>query len=183
MWKNGGGESVTIAEERLSGAAEQDWSAIIWQLGFTTIATPGPFSDLSGYQRLQTVVRGRGLVLVLDQGGIRREIDLTEPLTIARYDGAPSISSRLAAGPVEVINLIGRADRVALDMRILAPGEGAALAPATHVLFAFGTAATLSLEGSAATIPAGHAARLDEGVALRVEGGPVLLASVVPRGA
>jgi uncharacterized protein len=131
-WKNGGGVSTTIAGESLAGSAAGDWSGMVWQLGRTSILTPAPFSDLSGFERLQTVVRGQGLFLDMAGGAI----DLSEPFTVARYDGGAAIVSRLAQGPVEVMNLIGRRDRVRIGMEVLRAGGSAALPLATHVVVA-----------------------------------------------
>lgn len=74
------------------------------------------------------LVAGRGLVLETPIG----EIDVRTPFRPVRFQGETRIVSRLEAGPVEVVNLIGRRDAVALGLEVLAEGatfEGHALAP------------------------------------------------------
>jgi uncharacterized protein len=172
-WKNGGGVSVTIASERVPGTAPDDWSGVIWQLGRTAIVVPGPFSDLSGYERLQTVTAGTGLVLQTPEG----EIDLRRPFTVARYDGGTPITSQLDNGPVSVVNLIGRRDRVRIDMHVLGAGERCE-APAGAILYCPpGTAASGMANGDAFTLEADEAAVADRTINLLVANGTLLVAT------
>ena len=69
-WKNGGGVTIDIAESMLAGFAPGSWEGMIWRFGRTSIVTPGPFSDLSGYDRQQVLVSGSGLVLDTPVGEI-----------------------------------------------------------------------------------------------------------------
>jgi environmental stress-induced protein Ves len=107
-WKNGGGTTTTIAEQ--NG---------VWQFGRTPITAAGPFSDYAGYDRLQVLVAGRGLVLQTTDG----EIDVRVPFRPVRFKGEDKIVSRLEAGPVEVVNLIGRRADVAIELAVLEAGE------------------------------------------------------------
>jgi hypothetical protein len=180
-WKNGGGVSVTIAEARLpqTDAVVSDdngWDTVAWQFGFTSIERPGPFSDLSGFERLQTVVDGHGLVL--ETPGCA--IDLRTPLTVARYDGGLPIVSRLEAGPVGVVNLIARRAVAAIGLTVLR-SEAVTLGPGVHLAYAFGDAAMLEGDGWQAAIPAGHAARIDGVADIACSKGCALLATVTPR--
>ena len=50
------------------------------------------------------------------------EIDVRAPFRPVRFAGETPIVSRLEAGPVEVVNLIGDRSRVALDLAVLGPG-------------------------------------------------------------
>ena len=114
-WKNGGGVTTDIAESMLPGFAPGSWEGMVWRFGRTAIVTPAPFSDLSGFDRLQVLVSGSGLVLETPDG----EIDVRQPFKPVRFAGETPIVSRLEAGPVEVVNLIG--DRVARVDRSLMP--------------------------------------------------------------
>jgi uncharacterized protein len=173
-WKNGGGVSTTIAGERLPGAASGDWSGAIWQLGRTAIVAPGPFSDLSGFERLQTVVRGEGLFLDTSSGAI----DVSRPLTVVRYDGGVPIVSRLTRGPVEVVNLIARRDRKRIGLRALRAGEHAALEAGAHVLYACAGPAMARCAGEKLPIADDHAALLGDASDIACDEGVILLASV-----
>ncbi len=174
-WKNGGGVSITIAGERSPGAAAGDWSGVIWQLGRTAITTPAPFSDLAGFERLQTVVAGEGLFLDTPTDAI----DLSQPFAVARYDGGTPIVSRLEAGPVEVVNLMARRDRAGIAMAVLRPGETAAFARGRHVLYAPAGDAAAVLAGRPLDMSHDHAAAFTGEALLSCGTGIVLVASIL----
>lgn len=174
-WKNGGGESVTIAGERLPGAAPGDWSAAIWQLGRTAIVKPGPFSDLTGFERLQTVVRGEGLMLDTPSG----TIDLSRPFAVARYDGGTPIMSRLRQGPVEVVNLIARRDRATIAMRVLAPPDILDSGDGFHVAYAPADTVRLTIEDETIDISPDHGLSFSGPARIRCNRGRVVLATVL----
>jgi environmental stress-induced protein Ves len=119
-WKNGGGVSVEIASD-----------GDVWRFGRTSIATPGAFSDYTGFDRMQVLVAGGGLVLETPDG----EIDVRRPFRPVRFAGETPIVSRLEAGPVEVVNLMGDRSRVRIDLAVLAPGETWRLARGVHIAY------------------------------------------------
>ena len=180
-WKNGGGVSTDIADCYRLDAAPAAWDGVIWRLGRTQIETPGPFSDLTGYERLQVVIAGRGLVLVTPDG----EIDLREPLRPVRYDGGTPIVTRLEHGPVEVVNLI--ADRALCDiaLSVLKPGEPVELRIGLHLIYAPDGKAAGEAGCHAFTIEASDALRIeiDEPCELSISTGIVLLATINSRDA
>jgi environmental stress-induced protein Ves len=175
-WKNGGGVTLDIADASRPGADPSGWEGMIWRLGRTAIVQPGPFSDLAGYERLQAVIVGSGLVLE----GASGEIDLRRPFVPVRYDGGLPLVSRLENGPVEVVNLI--VDRAQCSADLIVPELDAtlALAPAIHILYAPGEAVTARCGGEAIAVPGGHALRIDAeaSVSLTVEAGRALLATI-----
>ena len=175
-WKNGGGVTLDIADASRPGADPAGWEGMIWRLGRTAIVAPGPFSDLSGYERLQVVIVGSGLVL----DGADGEIDLRQPFRPVRYDGGVPLVSRLDNGPVEVVNLI--ADRSLCVIDLVAPvvAEGMALSGGTHILYAPGGVVHGRCGATAFVVEPGHALRIDaeaEGT-LTVEAGQALLATI-----
>ncbi|PTM40746.1 HutD family protein [Bosea sp. 124] len=179
-WKNGGGVTLDIADAARPGADPAGWEGMIWRLGRTAIVQPGPFSDLTGYERLQAVIVGSGLVL----DGADGEIDLRLPLRPARYDGGLPLVSRLESGPVEVLNLIADRALCAIDLVVAAPGEGIALtAGAIHILYAPGEAVSGRCGGERFALPGGHALRIeaDADVTLTIEAGQALLATIRSR--
>src|SRR5204862_465481 len=92
------------------GATPGSWSGMLWRLGRTEIVAPGAFSDLSGYDRILTVIGERGLVLEVERGKEGAKLlDVREPYRPVRFRGEDRIMSRLEGGPVAVLNLI--ADR------------------------------------------------------------------------
>ena len=175
-WKNGGGITVDIADACRPGADPAGWEGMVWRLGRTAIVQPGPFSDLTGYERLQAVIVGAGLVLE----GASGEIDLRRPFVPVRYDGGLPLVSRLENGPVEVVNLIVDRALCEADMVVPVPGDAVALKPAIHILYAPGEAVTARCGTQAITVPAGHALRIDAeaGASLTVEASQALLATI-----
>jgi uncharacterized protein len=173
-WKNGGGISVTIAGERSPGAAPGDWSGVIWQLGRTDIVTPAPFSNLTGFDRLQTVVTGEGLFLDAPGGAI----DLSRPFTVARYDGGTPIVSRLTNGPVGVVNLIARRDQARIEMRVLQPEDGAVLVEGLHILYAPTGGSALQFDGRTIDLAADHGLSIEGPAQLECRSGLALACSI-----
>lgn len=176
-WKNGGGVSTTIASEGLPDASPGDWAGTIWQLGRTRIVAPAPFSDLTGFDRVQIVIGGSGLVLETPTA----HIDLREPFRPARYDGGTAIVSRLENGPVEVVNLIGRRDLVRIDMAMLETGAETTLPAARHVVYAPVATVRLRLDGEELDLAADHALAFDRESRLCAMSGIAILASVARR--
>ncbi len=175
-WKNGGGVTHDIADASRPGADPAGWEGMVWRLGRTAIVQPGPFSDLTGYERLQAVIVGSGLVLE----GASGEIDLRRPFTPVRYDGGLPLVSRLENGPVEVVNLIVDRALCRADLAAPEPGETLALAPAIHILYAPGEAVTARCGSEAIALTGGHALRIDAEAdgSLMVEAGRALLATI-----
>lgn len=114
-WKNGGGVTIDIADAYAPGAAPGGWEGMLWRFGRTRIVAPGPFSDLSGYDRILTVVEGEGLTLEIEGGAT---LDVRTPFRPVRFRGEDRIVSRLEAGPVAVLNLIADRKRT-IDVAIL----------------------------------------------------------------
>ncbi len=175
-WKNGGGVTLDIADATAPGADPSGWEGMVWRLGRTGIVQPGPFSDLTGYERLQAVIVGSGLVLE----GASGEIDLRRPFMPVRYDGGLPLVSRLENGPVEVVNLIVDRALCSADLVMPEPGTRVALTPAIHILYAPGEAVTARCDDAEVTVPGGHALRIDSeaDIALTVAAGRALLATI-----
>ncbi len=156
-WKNGGGITIDISEERLPGSVPGSWEGLVWRLGRTTIGVPAPFSDLGGFDRCQVVIAGSGLVLDTPLG----EIDLREPFVPVHYPGEAPISSRLKNGPVEVVNLIADRRLVAIRLDVLRPGMGMNLPYGACVIHTPHAGAVLRLGLQCHGIEADHAIRLE----------------------
>ena len=176
-WKNGGGITIDFAESLLPGFAPGSWEGLVWRFGRTAIVTPGPFSDLSGFDRAQVLVSGHGLVLETPAG----EIDVRQPFRPVRFAGETRIVSRLEAGPVEVVNLIGDRSRVSIDLSCLAEAATETLATGVHIIHAAATSCDLVINGKAREIPSGHAMRIDADERFTVASrlGAAIVASIV----
>jgi uncharacterized protein len=130
-WKNGGGITVDIA-----------FDGDIWRFSRTPITVAGPFSDYTGFDRMQVLVTGSGLVLQTPAG----EIDVRRPLRPVRFAGETRIVSRLESGPVEVVNLMGDRSRVGIDLAVLEAGQTRDLGPALHIAYCPGGRARLRID-------------------------------------
>jgi len=178
-WKNGGGVTIDIADDYAPGTPPGSWSGMLWRFGRTQIVTPAPFSDLSGFDRILTVIGGRGLWLDI-AGGI--SLDVREPFRPVRFRGEDRIVSRLEAGPVAVLNLLADRATHAIDVSILAGGATCALDATINVVYA--------LEDSVVTIDdslplaSDEALRIDgAGRTLAVQSGRAALAKISSRSA
>jgi hypothetical protein len=151
---------------------------MVWRFGRTAIVAPGPFSDLSGYDRQQVLVAGSGLVLETPAG----EIDVRQPFRPVRFAGESLIVSRLEAGPVEVVNLIGDRSRVATELACLAAGATSLVPAGLHVIYAAKTSSELTLNGKLCELASGHALRIDadESFTIASRLGTAIVASILP---
>lgn len=178
-WKNGGGVTVDIADAYAVGAAPGSWSGMLWRFGRTEIVAPGPFSDLSGMDRVLTVIGGRGLWLDIEGG---TSLDVREPFTPVRFRGEDRIVSRLEAGPVAVLNLLADRAKYAIDVAILAGGDALPLTSEINLVYALADSAVSLGEGF--SLRADEAVRIDgAGRELRVGSGRVALAQISSRSA
>jgi environmental stress-induced protein Ves len=177
-WKNGGGVTIDIAVSMLPGFAAGSWEGIVWRFSRTAIVTPGAFSDLSGYDRQLALVSGEGLVLGTPVG----EIDVRRAFKPVRFAGETSIVSRLEAGPVEVVNLIGDRSRVSIALSCLSGDAMSACPAGIHIIYAATSSCELSINGNAREIAAGHAVRVDAGESFAVASrlGTATAASIIP---
>ncbi|MFD4838934.1 HutD family protein [Achromobacter sp. NPDC058515] len=89
-WKNGGGVTRTLAAD--AGAR--------WRVSIADIDADGPYSCFPGYDRVSVVLMGQGVEL----RGDGEPVSLL-PGAPARFAGDAAYQSRLAGGPVRVLNL------------------------------------------------------------------------------
>ena len=172
-WKNGRGELVVI-----DGEGGESWQnmGVAWHFGRTAIVEEGPFSDYSGYERLQVVTKGAGLVLI----ALDHEIDLRLPLHPRRYDGGTPIRTLLEKGPVEVVNLIANRARFDIDLRVGKGGAEMFCKPGRHVVYAPVGAAQVEVDRHAYTLREDHALRVrtDAGTNVTAQDGQVIIGSI-----
>jgi environmental stress-induced protein Ves len=148
----------------------------VWRFGRTPITAAGPFSDYTGFDRMQVLVAGSGLVLETPDG----EIDVRRPFKPVRFAGETTITSRLETGPVEVINLMGDRSRVQIDLAVLNAGETRRLGPGVHIAYCPAGQAAVRLRGAEYILQADGGLRIEDEdeVAATCSAGPVVMGSV-----
>jgi uncharacterized protein len=146
-WKNGGGVTTDIA-----------FDGDVWRFSRTPITVAGPFSDYTGFDRLQVLVAGSGLVLQTPAG----EIDVRHPFRPVRFAGETPIVSRLESGPVEVVNLLGDRSRVSIDLAVLEAGRTRELGPGLHIAYCPGGRAQLKIDGETHDLEADGGLRIEK---------------------
>jgi uncharacterized protein len=175
-WKNGRGELISIDRE---GAESWDNMGVAWHFGRTAIIEEGPFSDYTGYERLQVVVKGTGLVLIAPD----HEIDLRRPMRLQRYDGGTPIRTVLERGPVEVVNLIADRAQFSIELRSGEPGADFHCQAGRHIMYAPTDLAHIDINGWTYALADDHALRVraasDTSIAVRA--GQVLIGSILER--
>jgi environmental stress-induced protein Ves len=178
-WKNGGGVTVDIAGASVPGVVPGAWDGVIWRFGQTRIERPGPFSDLSGFDRLLAVVEGQGLVLHPVGAPV---LDVRERFHPVRFPGEWAIESELEDGPVAVVNLLGDRRRAAIDLRFAAGIAQLAFEPGTLVLYAAAGASTVELSGDSIKLAPADAVQVksDEPIAVRLRSGVIAAAWIGP---
>lgn len=96
-WRNGGGTTQEVACNPGGGTAAFDW-----RLSIADVAQDGGFSAFIGYQRIITVLEGRGIQLTVD-GNEQAPLTPREPYAFA---GDAQVQCRLLDGPIRDFNLI-----------------------------------------------------------------------------
>jgi uncharacterized protein len=149
---------------------------VAWHFGRTAITKEGPFSDYTGYERLQVVTKGAGLVLVAPD----HEIDPRHPMRPQRYDGGMPIRVQLEMGRVEVVNLIADRARFEIDLRVVEANAAIDCKPGQHVAYAPVGVAQIAIDGSNHIVTEDHALRVvtDTGTRVTVRNGQVIIGSI-----
>ena len=178
-WKNGGGVTIDIAFAYREGCEPGGWEGMLWRFGRTRIELPGPFSDLSGYERLLGVIEGKGLTLRRASGAT---LDATQPFRPVRFDGGWPIQSELSDGGVGVLNLMADRARYAIDLAFPDPGSTTTAASGVVLVWAVGRS-ELSIDDAIVELNDDWCCRLDANEAVRIvcRRGRVAVASISAR--
>jgi environmental stress-induced protein Ves len=179
-WRNGQGTTTEIAIA--AGVGDR----FRWRLSIADVASSGPFSDFSGYDRVIAVVSGAGMRLAVAG---RAPVVLTRDSDPYPFPGDAATDCTLLDGPIRDFNLM--TDRATCRGSLAALRFGGApivpaLAPdATAVLHAVRSGFTVVARGrSEWRVPEGATLRLDGAPgALTVTGEPAaaaLLAVIAP---
>lgn len=134
-WKNGGGSTEEIARDGGDGL-----DGFGWRLSIADIGESGGFSSFAGYQRVITVLQGKGMVLNVD-GTDSRELQPFDPYS---FTGDSAVSCTLVGGEIRDFNLIYAPARYRARLQWL-EGE-ARLFTAAQTLLIFSVADALTVK-------------------------------------
>ena len=112
-WKNGGGTTTELAVYPASGRP-------LWRVSIADVATSGPFSDFSGYERTIMLLEGDGMVLRFEGAPEARIERRWRPFV---FDGAWRTGCELLGGPVRGLNLIVDREAARGTLEVLLPRE------------------------------------------------------------
>lgn len=175
-WKNGAGMTIDVADAYRPGFAAGGWDGMLWRFGRTRIEHPGPFSDLSGFERIIAVIEGSGLIL---HARGHADLDVRAPLKPARFAGEWSIVSELTAGPVGVVNLIADRSAFDIDMDFVAAHGSMAVGAGRAIVLALAPS-RLSIGGQELVLECDAALSLQAAVGWRLSlaGGLLVVAQI-----
>lgn len=94
-WKNGGGVTEQIVIEPHDATIDN----FTWRVSTARVASGGPFSRFTGYERVLVVIEGDGLVL---------NGTLLPPFTPHTFSGDDDVNATLMNGPIRDFNVIAR---------------------------------------------------------------------------
>jgi environmental stress-induced protein Ves len=134
-WKNGGGVTREIA----CYPAGADLQSFEWRISIADITHDGPFSDFSGIDRVITLLSGKGVRLVSQQGE-KSDIDhlLDEPFQPFYFSGDLPITADLLDGPCQDFNVMTRRGVCAAQVSICRNSNRLGPAPAGVLMSLFG---------------------------------------------
>jgi uncharacterized protein len=128
-WKNGGG--ITHEAIRVPASGEP----FLWRVSVAEVATSGPFSDFSSYDRKMVLLKGGGVALRFANGTKQA---LAAVGDLAEFDGALAAECELVDGACVDLNLIVAKRLPDVRARVARVGDGLTIRRAAHeVILAF----------------------------------------------
>jgi len=129
-------------------AREGPPDAFLYRVSVADVASPGPFSRFAGFERVITLLEGRGFVLRFADG---REVSVTRPFEPFEFSGDDSVDCALLEGPVRDLNVMVGRERASLAVERLSAHGNVRVALDGATLLVFVLSGTLeTTHGSAA---------------------------------
>lgn len=161
-WKNGGGTTELVAT---SGDDPPGW-----RLSRASVASDGPFSEYSGYERFIVLLEGEGCLLTV-RGKL---VMLDDWLVPFRFKGEDPVDCVLVDGPCVDFNWMVRRDRFEGEVTVVRPGES------TEAVAVYAVGDALVHADESVEVPAGHTL-VCRRQPVRLElGGPVIACDARP---
>lgn len=134
-WRNGGGITRNIAEER-------DAVGPLWRLSMADVDGDGAFSSFAGLTRILTVIKGDGMLLHGPDGVL--QAGYANPV---RFDGGTPVTATLTQGPIRDFNLMFDTARCDGDAQIVREAGVHKVGKAWQTYVLHVIAGTASVEG------------------------------------
>jgi len=144
-WRNGRGSTREVAK-RLLGVVGPDF---VWRLSVAEVTEDTEFSTFPGVERTATLIDGAGLGLTVD--GSDHQMRPLEPFA---FDGEARTLARPTSGPVRVLNVMTKRNRMSARVSIqdLSDGKPITIAGATVFVQLTGTSTACCADGSCADL-------------------------------
>lgn len=144
-WRNGHGSTREMAKRLLGGTGPD----FVWRLSIAEVTEDAEFSSFPGVERSATLIWGAGLALEVD--GAERVLKPFEPFT---FPGAASTSARPIGGPVRVLNVMTKANRMSAGINVvdLDDGRPVSIAGATCLVQLTGGSTARAGDGACAEL-------------------------------
>jgi len=144
-WRNGRGSTREVAA-RLLGVKGPEF---VWRLSVAEVTDDVEFSTFPGVERTATLVDGDGLSL--DVNGSEQVLRPYEPFT---FDGEAETFARPTAGPVRLLNVMTRTNRMSARVRVedLSDGRPVTVAGATVFVQLTGGSTAYAADGASADL-------------------------------
>ncbi len=158
-WKNGQGKTTELAIN--SGGTLADFD---WRLSIASVVENGLFSDFSGYHRQLILLTGNGIKLShgakkMDQHQIdEQQVDeLTQPLSMAVFDGACRTVGKLIDGPIEDFNVMTKQHSFKAEVKTYTQHQTASCSTAgLNFIYAAKQSIVIQFNQQRIELPQGH---------------------------
>lgn len=171
-WANGNG----VTRELAAGQGAEHNSGFDWRLSIADVQS-GPFSALTGVDRIFTLAAGPDITLTIDG------IEVTaEPFRPVRFPGESPVECTTPKS-TRALNVMARRDRFSADVSVrIGTGQVAApLARVTYLVALTGTTTVRSARGSTVALDPFDAFRLQSAVEISASrGGRIAVVRLTP---
>ena len=151
-WKNGGGFTEEITRDSGEGL-----DGFGWRLSIADIEESGGFSTFAGYQRVITVLQGKGMTLRVDGQDTRALL----PLDPYAFSGESRVSCTLLGGPIRDFNLIYAPQRYSARLQWLEGEQRFFTSAGTVLVFSVSDALVVNVGNSASQLDRHDCLQLD----------------------
>jgi len=96
-WRNNAGTTTELFIDSPASSLDK----FGWRLSVAEVEEPGVFSSFAGYQRVLSLLTGKGIELIRSERS-----DRLLPGQALAFDGADTVNSHLLSGPIKDLNII-----------------------------------------------------------------------------